>query len=94
MKKRIIEKTQRYGLAGLGFVLRLLVRLFYGKNSWKEFGSTSTIRWHVHSYLYYFSPAKIDGIDTALKANLLPSEAVDKLAREVGIPEKTIKESI
>lgn len=90
LKRQLIEKTQHYGLTGLGYALRALIWALYGKKSWRNFDSTSTIKWHIPSYKYYISEDKIAGIDAALKENLRSGEAVDKLAREFGIPEDEI----
>lgn len=93
-KRSAIEKTQHYGLVSLGFVLRALIWALYGKKSWRNFNSVSTIKWDVPSYRYSISADKIAGIDQALKDNLPPGEAFDKLAREFGVPEDVIRATV
>lgn len=93
-KRNAIEKTQHYGLTGLGYVLRALIWTLYGKKSECNFDSTSTIQWTIPSFRYSIPPDKIAGIDAALKENLTPGAAFDKLAREFGIPEDVIRATV
>lgn len=93
-RKLILARVQVASITGVGWVLRGLTYLLFDSNSrWRGFTSDSTSRWVRESTRYSLSKPTIAGIDRALRENLSPSAALDKLARKAGISERDIWEA-
>lgn len=93
-RKLILSRIQVAGLTSLGWLLRGLTYVLFDSNSrWRGFTSVSTSHWVRESTRYYLPKATIAGIDRALRENLSPGDALDKLARKAGISEKDIREA-
>lgn len=92
-RKLIIARVQVAGLTGVGWVLRGLTCILFGREKWRGFTSLSTSCWIRESTRYSLPETTIAGIDRALRENLSPSAALDKLARKAGISERDIQEA-
>lgn len=92
-RKKLLDRVQYYGLTGLGWVLRGLTRILFGEETWRGFSALSATEWLRKSTRYSLPDSTIKGIDQALKENLSPEEALDRLARKAGVSKKEIKAS-